>query len=106
MKVGERPVVYVCQDLGNKDLSPALEFGDIKVIRQYDVPVYGDTFPVTQEVGKVLEDLNPDTDFILPTGDPVLIGLVFSVIAQRSRKVKVLKWDRQRRQYWPITLNL
>jgi len=44
---------------------------------------------------------------LLLIGDPLAIGLAVAVASNANRgKVKLLKWDRQERQYYPLSVNL
>ena len=54
---------------------------------------------------------NPYEDHILLIGDPVNIGLVFSLAASRAidagcSSLKTLRWDRQRVTYIPVEVTL
>jgi hypothetical protein len=43
----------------------------------------------------------------LLTGDPALIGVACSIVSDITNgKYNLLKWDKQERQYYPITINL
>ena len=47
------------------------------------------------------------TDYLLLTGDPAIIGVACSIAADITNgKYNLLKWDKQERQYYPITINL
>ena len=41
------------------------------------------------------------------TGDPAIIGVACSVVSDITHgKYNLLKWDRQERMYYPISINL
>ena len=47
------------------------------------------------------------TDYLLLTGDPAIIGVACSIASDMTNgKYNLLKWDKQERQYYPITINL
>ena len=48
-----------------------------------------------------------ESDYLLLTGDPAII-LVAGVIASdiTNGKVNLLKWDKQERKYYPISINI
>jgi hypothetical protein len=46
-------------------------------------------------------------DYLLLTGDPAIIGVACSIVADLTNgKFKLLKWDKQERKYYPIEINL
>jgi hypothetical protein len=49
---------------------------------------------------KVLEEWQPG-DYVLLMGDPALMGVVMTLVAEQDDVVNVLKWDRLLYQYLP-----
>lgn len=48
-----------------------------------------------------------DEDFIIPTGDPVLISTVSSVATHINHgRAKFLKWDKLQRKYYQIQIDV
>ncbi len=48
-----------------------------------------------------------DTDYILCTGDPAIIGLSTAIVSDITNgKFNLLKWDRQETRYYPLSFNL
>ncbi len=46
-------------------------------------------------------------DHLLLTGDPALIGVACSIVSDITNgKYNLLKWDKQERKYYPISINL
>lgn len=86
------------------DLSPAATFGDlIPVLDAGDNPLLANHF-----MGKMksrLEDFAPG-DFLLATGDPVVIAACSAIIAAKVSTFTVLKWDRKLTCYIPMQLTL
>ena len=101
-------MVYVVQDDGSKNFSPALKFGDIATIMTNDYPKFNTEsgMVMIQKLRKGLDDFNAKTDHLLLTGDPVLIGLAMYFALQKSCTIRCLKWDKQTSQYIPITIKL
>lgn len=98
-----KSTVYVVQDMGNKDFSPALAFGELEVLLSRDLPVFGDATDVVQKLESRLVAFNPLADFVLPTGDPLAIGAIYGVLAKLGCPyVQSLKWDRLSRSYRPV----
>jgi hypothetical protein len=62
--------------------------------------------PMVRKMKRMLKDFSDD-DYLLLTGDPALIGVACSVVSETNNgKYKLLKWDRQERQYYPISINI
>ena len=46
-------------------------------------------------------------DYLLLTGDPALIGVACSIVSDiTGGKYNILKWDKQERKYYSISINL
>ena len=94
--------VYIVQDDPNKNLTTATKFGELKALLPFKQIVF-DTKKYLDIVRNGLKDFNPPEDYILLIGDPIAITLVSVAI---SESFKVLKWDRDQGNYFPITINL
>lgn len=95
------------------DLRPAQAFGDIQFIVPKDVSVFR-----TKDLVRVIEDGLSDfdyDDYLIPVGNPTIIGMVFAVLAQSHIKpseysglieFNVLHWTARERQYVPLKFSL
>lgn len=100
--------VFVVQEVKGKDISSASRFGDLVVLMRgkYDRQIIGDTTSVTRSMQKDLEDYK-NTDYILPIGDPVGIGIAVALAAANNNgQVSMLKWDKRDGQYNPVVFKL
>ena len=62
--------------------------------------------PFVHKMRKNLRDFK-EKDYILCTGDPAIIGLSTAIVSDITQgKFNLLKWDRQERRYYPLSLNL
>ncbi|HIK68296.1 MAG TPA: hypothetical protein EYF95_10050 [Flavobacteriales bacterium] len=62
--------------------------------------------PTVSRLKKGLKDFS-DSDYLLLIGDPAAIGLATAVACDINRgKFRFLKWDRQEKKYYPITVNI
>tara|TARA_R100001594_G_scaffold16149_1_gene33514 strand:+ start:1629 stop:2030 length:402 start_codon:yes stop_codon:yes gene_type:complete len=62
--------------------------------------------PLIQKLRSLLRNVTSE-DYLLLSGDPAIIGITCSVVADlTSGKFKVLKWDRQEKTYYPIEVNI
>ena len=101
----KEPTVYVVMDMGSKDFSPALQYGQLEVLLSRDLPVFGDASPVINKLAAQLAQFDPLVDHVLPTGDPLAIGAVFAVLGRAGHPhIMTLKWDRQARIYRPVKI--
>jgi hypothetical protein len=50
-------------------------------------------------------DFNPETDYLLLTGDPVLIALCAAFLSRSGERIPMLKWDRQEKKYTSIIID-
>ena len=106
-------IVYVIQEIpGTKEGRPkinimgAQKFGKIKVLLREDSQMIFSPGPIIFELRRLLKTYRPD-DYLLLTGDPAIIGVACSVVSDITHgKYNLLKWDRQERMYYPISINL
>ena len=107
------PIVYVIQEIaGTKDGKPkinilgAAEYGTFKFLLPELSQMIFSPGPLIFKLRKGLKDYNTE-DFLLLTGDPAIIGVACSIVADMtSGKFNLLKWDKQERKYYPIHINL
>jgi len=107
------PIVYVIQEIaGTKDGKPkinilgAAEYGTFKFLLPELSQMIFSPGPLIFKLRKGLKDYNTE-DFLLLTGDPAIIGVACSIVADiTAGKFNLLKWDKQERKYYPIHVNL
>ena len=107
------PIVYVIQEIaGTKDGKPkinilgAAEYGTFKFLLPELSQMIFSPGPLIFKLRKGLKDYTTE-DFLLLTGDPAIIGVACSIVADiTSGKFNLLKWDKQERKYYPIQINL
>jgi len=107
------PIVYVIQEIaGTKDGKPkinilgAAEYGTFKFLLPELSQMIFSPGPLIFKLRKGLKDYTTE-DYLLLTGDPAIIGVACSIVADiTSGKFNLLKWDKQERKYYPIHINL
>ena len=107
------PIVYVIQEIaGTKDGKPkinilgAAEYGTFKFLLPELSQMIFSPGPLIFKLRQGLKDYTTE-DFLLLTGDPAIIGVACSIVADiTSGKFNLLKWDKQERKYYPIHINL
>ena len=107
------PKVYVVQEIaGTREGRPkfnimgAAEYGKLVFLLDERSQMIFSPGPLIMKLKNLLKDFRP-TDYLLLTGDPAMIGVACSVVSEvNNGKYKLLKWDRQERQYYPISINI
>ena len=113
IKNNHRPLVYVIQELpGTKAGSPkinimsASKHGEFKFLLPEFSQIIFSPGPLIFKLRNLLKDYTPH-DYLLLTGDPAIIGVACSIVADTTNgKFNLLKWDKQDRMYYPIKINL
>ena len=107
------PFVYVIQELpGTKIGSPkfnimgAQKYGKLKVLLPEHSQIILSPGPLIFKLRKLLDKYTPK-DYLLLTGDPAIIGVACSIVADKTQgRFNLLKWDRQEKMYYPIEINI
>ena len=113
IKSNYKPKVYVLQELpGTKAGAPkinimsASKFGEFKFLLPEFSQIIFSPGPLIFKLRSLLKNYTTK-DYLLLTGDPAIIGVACSIVSDiTGGKYKLLKWDKQERQYYPIEINL
>ena len=111
--IGAKPIVYVIQEIagtqaGNPKINiiGASHYGKFKFLLPEFSQMIFSPGPLIYKLRKGLKDFKED-DYLLLTGDPAIIGVACSIVADKTGgKFNLLKWDRQEKTYYPIEINL
>ena len=106
-------IVYLVQDVpGTQAGTPkinivgAREYCEVKSLLPELSQIIFSPGPLIFKLRKLLKDFRPE-DYLLLTGDPAIIGVACSIVSDITNgKYNLLKWDKQERKYYPITINL
>ena len=109
----KQPIVYLIQDVpGTKAGAPkiniigATQFGQLKVLLPENSQIILSPAYVVQTLKQKLKDYT-ESDYLLLTGDPAIIGVACSIVSEITNgKYNLLKWDKQERKYYPVKINL
>lgn len=98
--------VYVAQENNRINYAPAEDFGDIVFLTSDEytgLPQSLRNSAVLRDVSTRFAGFAPDTDLIIFTGNPVMIGYVFHMAYEKARAAAVplryLQWDRHAGTY-------
>lgn len=87
------------------DFRKALEYGEL-VVCLPSGRVGLTPGPMIRQLNEVLHDFNDD-DYLLAAGDPSAIAVAGAVVARNNvGRFKMLKWDKDQRQYIRVDINL
>ena len=111
--VGFKPTVHVIQEIaGTSEGRPkinimgAASYGKFKFLLPELSQIIFSPGPLIFKLRKGLKDFTSE-DYLLLTGDPAIIGVACSIVSDMTNgKYNLLKWDKQERKYYPITINL
>ena len=106
-------IVYLVQEVpGTKAGTPkinivgATKYGEVRSLLPELSQIIFSPGPLIFKLRKLLKDFKPH-DYLLLTGDPAIIGIACSIVSDITNgKYNILKWDKQERKYYPITINL
>ena len=106
-------IVYVIQEIpGTKEGRPkinilgAAEYGTFKFLLPELSQIIFSPGPLIFKLRKALKNFTSE-DHLLLTGDPAIIGVACSIVSDITNgKYNLLKWDKQERKYYPITIDL
>ena len=109
----KQSIVYVIQDIpGTKAGAPkiniigATQFGNLRVLLPENSQIILSPNYVITTLRQKLKEYTTK-DYLLLTGDPAIIGVACSIVSDITNgKYNLLKWDKQERKYYPISINL
>tara|TARA_B100000029_G_scaffold356557_1_gene349350 strand:+ start:27 stop:425 length:399 start_codon:yes stop_codon:yes gene_type:complete len=109
----ESPTVYVIQEIpGTKEGRPkinimgAASFGKFKFLLPELSQIIFSPGPLIFKLRKELANYT-QKDYLLLTGDPAIIGVACSIVSDITNgKYNLLKWDKQEKKYYSISINL
>jgi len=112
LSMSER-IVYVIQEVaGTKAGNPkinimgASHYGKFKFLLPEFSQIIFSPGPLVFKLRHGLKNFN-ENDHLLLTGDPAIIGVACSIVSDITNgKYNLLKWDKQERKYYPISINL
>ena len=108
-----KKTVYVIQELpGTKIGAPkinimsASKYGEFKFLLPEFSQIIFSPGPLIFKLRSLLRNYTPE-DYLLLTGDPAIIGVACSIVSEITNgKYNLLKWDKQDRMYYSISINL
>ena len=108
-----KKIVYVIQELpGTKVGAPKInimsanKYGEFKFLLPEFSQIIFSPGPLIFKLRNLLRNYTEE-DYLLLTGDPAIIGVACSIVSDMTNgRYNLLKWDKQDRMYYPISINL
>ena len=99
-------MIFVVQDNPVLNFSSATRWGKLKSIFQPRENLGVDCNWAVERATAALRTFG-DADYLILSGDPLAIGLCVHLAATANEgRVQILKWDRQEKLYYEVTLAL
>lgn len=101
--------VFVTQEVSFANYAGAQEFGDVVFLTASEVSMVDESLhnaKLVDSIRRRLAGYSPELDYIAPSGSPVITGLVFAILAERTSRFKILKWNGRDRAYSPVTIDI
>jgi hypothetical protein len=81
------------------NITPAAAFGELVELAP-PAPSMNRIPPfILQKIERALFAFNPEEDFLLPVGDPLLIATATAFLGRRFDSFRILKWNRKTASY-------
>jgi len=88
------------------NLNPALAFGELVPLLAPDRFVHGDYLQdAVDDCREAAKQIGVE-DWICCLGDSVLLAVTLMTAGERNGRVKLLRWDRNKRTYNPVEIEL
>ena len=104
-----KPKVYVTQEVRTANYGPAEQFGEVVFLTASELSQFKNSVHNKKVIGVIRENLkhfNSATDFIAPSGSPVITGIVFAILREKTTQFQVLKWNARDQMYAPLFINI
>lgn len=99
--------IYITQD-NKKNYTPAHRYGEPTFITNLEyssIKNSMDNKEIHYNIKKAVHQFDPNEDFVLLSGDPIIISLVIHNMLNEHGSITALKWSGQDRMYIPINLS-
>lgn len=96
------PKVYVIQENPRLTYEDAERFGEVVFMTVHEFRPMANSLQndqICSEISRKLADFNPEEDYLLMTGNPITMGLVFAALARKCDIITCLQWKRDRCEY-------
>ena len=102
------PKVYVTQEVATANYHPAEKFGDVVFLCTTEVSGASASLHNVKLVNSIRErfkEYNPATDFLAPSGSPIISMIVMAIAREKGSQFNFLKWNNRDFVYTPILVD-
>ena len=97
--------VYITQEVIGRNFLPARDYGKLVALLPANAQVVFSADPTLHKLTSELHNFD-DEDFLLLSGDPIIMGLALVVALDANNgKAKCLKWDKHERTYYVVEID-
>lgn len=103
------PKVYVTQEVAYADYQQAERYGEVVFLCTSEVSNITGSLHNRKLLNVIRErfrEYNPDTDYIAPSGSPIVSCIVMALAREKGSVFNFLKWSNRDRQYSQVTFDL
>lgn len=98
--------VFVTQEARNRNFVPAMKWGEVVPIMPPEAQVVLTADPAVGKMKRILSNFSDD-DYLLLSGDPVIMGIAVAVACEANMgRAKLLKWDKMDKSYYVVELDM
>lgn len=98
--------VFITQETPGRNFLPARKYGELVALLPGNAQIVLSPTPVLRKLEFQLSKFSDD-DFLLMSGDPLIIGLAVHVALTRNAgRARFLKWDKRENDYYEVKIDL
>lgn len=108
LEMNKTPIVYVVQENSRINYTPAEKFGEVRFLTADEYSPSQHSIRnkrILEDVTRGLSVFDPDVDYIILSGNPIVMSYAFSVILARKGYVKALWYQSMTRDYVEVSFN-
>lgn len=105
----DRAKVFVTQEVTTANYGPAEQWGDVTFLSVSEVSHVPNSLhnaKLVHTIRERLREFRADLDYVAPSGSPVITGLVFAILRERTSRFNILKWNARDGAYSCIKIDI
>ena len=101
--------VYVVQENNRMSYEDAERFGEVVFMTAQEYKPMKNSLQndiILQDIADAMEDFDVSEDYLILTGNPMVIGFVMHLALMNTNKVNCLQWDRIYNRYREVEFDV